>query len=76
MNTNWRQFFQDGDGAYSSNRIVYLAWSLVILFLLSYLTIQGKAFPKIESALIFMYATVVAGKVVQSFSENSVSSTK
>jgi hypothetical protein len=66
----WNQFFQDESGALSSNRLVYLSWSFAILFLLVYLTITGKAFPKIETSLVLLYGSVVAGKVVQSFSEN------
>lgn len=65
------QFLQDGDGAFSSNRLVYLGWSMVLLIMVSYLTFKNGEFPKIESSLVLLYGTVVTGKIVQSFSENN-----
>lgn len=67
----WRQFFEDSSGALSSNRLIYLSWSFIILGLLAYLTIKIGEFPKIDTSLVMLYGSVVAGKVGQSFSENS-----
>jgi len=70
------QFLQDETGAFSSNRLVYLSWSIAILGLIIFLSISGKALPKIDTSLILLYGSVVAGKVVQSFSENFSDSSK
>lgn len=67
----WRQFLEDDSGALSLNRLIYLAWSVVLLCLFSYLTIKEGIFPKIDTSLVMLYGSVVAGKVVQSFSENA-----
>jgi len=70
----WLQFLQDGDGMLSSNRLVYVSWSLVILCLIIYLTVLHGEIPKFDTSLVLLYCSVVGGKVVQSFAENVTSS--
>ena len=67
--TRLAEFFQD-TGTLSATRLVYISWSLALLGLLGYLTIKNGVFPKIDTSMVFFYATIIAGKVTQSFAEN------
>ncbi len=72
---NWKQFFQDGTGAFSAYRLIFIMTCAIILILITYLTIKDGAFPKIDGSCITIFEAIILGKVGQSISENFSSST-
>jgi len=64
-----KQFFQDGDGAYSSTRLAFLATVFMILGVWAYVSITGKVVADIPAGLASVIFTFMAGKVGQTWLE-------
>jgi hypothetical protein len=69
------QFFQDGDGALSATRLVFLGWNFAVIGLVTYTTFVLKQPAKVDTSIVGILATVMIGKVGQSFTENRAPAT-
>ena len=63
------QFLKEGDGQYSSMRLVMLMWNIALLGVWIYTSIKTGAMAPIDWSALGALGIVQAGKVAQSFSE-------
>ena len=65
------EFFQDESRMFSATRLVFIGWNVAALIIVLYSLIELKTSPKLDASIVGILATVMTGKVVQSFSENN-----
>jgi len=63
---------QDAKGDTSSMRVFMLAWAIMLICLVIYLTILNGAFPDIPSGLATITGGILFGKLFQNSQENKL----
>ncbi len=76
LEMNIAQFFQDGTGAFSATRLVFVLWGLGSLITWISLSIHQKSLLALPDTVLTILGILMAGKVVQSFSPNDASPPK
>lgn len=65
------QFLKDGDGQFSSMRLVFLLWGLGALVMWVIASWHAKTLAVVPDSVIAMTGVTTTGKIIQSFSENN-----
>ena len=65
------EFFEEPNGGLSAQRLAFLAFTFAIAVPLAWLTFQKQAFPEIPLPIIYLFSTVMLGKVAQSYVESN-----
>lgn len=65
------EFLQDPDGRLSSNRIIYIAWSLSVLIVWTGASIYQGALAEIPTSVASVLGVLTGAKVLQRFGEPS-----
>ncbi len=65
------EFLQDESRMFSATRLVFLLWNFAAISIVIYTLVVFKTVPKLDMSIVGILATVMGGKVVQSFSENN-----
>lgn len=69
------EFFQDDTHMFSATRLVFIAWNLAAIVIVFYSLFVLKTKPTLDASIVGILATVMSGKVVQSFAENKTTET-
>lgn len=69
------QFFQDDTGQLSAMRLLFILWGVGVFGVWLFLSIKTAAMVAVPWSIISFISSLVAGKVVQSYTENSTSPT-
>ena len=64
------EFFKDGDGLYSSTRLMMLMWNACVASVWVYMSIKTGVIAQIDLGVLGALGIAQAAKVTQSFSEN------
>jgi hypothetical protein len=65
-----KQFLMDGDGQFSSNRLVFLLGYFVFFALWIAQSIHDKKIAPIDNSVIYLLVVLTGGKVGQSITDN------
>lgn len=65
MNLNFLQFFQDGDGDFSSMRLVVILWALGILVMWMFCCFFQRQLVVLPESVIAALGILITGKAVQ-----------
>ena len=70
MMNRLKEFFQDAEGLFSANRLVFITFNFVLMGIWAFVCIVNKTIVPLDQSIISLVAILMAGKVTQSLSEN------
>jgi len=70
MNWNFSEVLEESNGGYSSIRLAFLTWALVILIVWATISIQNRTLVDIDPTVSAILFTLMVGKVYQRTKED------
>lgn len=71
MKKELSDLLKEDSGKFSSTRLAFMAWSLVVLVMWAITSYQSGDLIKLDNSIVSILGVLMSGKVVQRFGEKS-----